>query len=454
MKFLLLPVLYWTLAVSQIFAQKQLPVSIQPYSAHWSTAVNNMLHASGYEVPGSKSNVDFVNHFENRSEELQLDSIVSYYGYGIGLDSVPLYRSTFIYPNPYTRVILEDYFNQEQWIQLRRSTMTADNLGRMEETITEAYDTETGIYNPESRIRLYPRDNSLDLVDSFFIYEWSFANKTWDRQLAVLNKYDEFNRLTASKSSIEAFEVPFVFVDRYRYNDSGDLWQVESFIVDAEEEFSTGMKEYEYQDHLVVSASTYVNDGLNGFIIQSQIQYLYTPFKKEEQVQSYVFDYENQLWILTQVDAYGYDDEERVILKEVTTISAEGTIDRHQTRFNYVSDEYVALETEYFYESNTETWLPESKKYFYYDQLSAVDPDEPVKADALFLYPNPSSGVVQVKLTGKVSIYVYALTGQLVQQFQLAPGQTILDLSHLAAGMYQVRAKSDEDYYSGKLLIQ
>jgi len=454
MKFLLLPVLSWTLAISQIFAQNQLPVSIQPYAVHWSFAVKDMLYAAGYEVPGPRGNVDLVNHLESRSEELQLDSIISYYGYGISQDSLPLFRSIFTYPGTTVHVVEEYFFEKFYWTPVRRSTLKTDNLGRMEETIAEAYDSEAGIYIQESRIRFYPKENSLDLVDSLFVYEWSAANKSWVRQLAVTNKYDELNQLTSSKSSIEVFEIPFVFLDRYTYNPSGDLVQIQSFIVDAEAEISTGKQEFQYHDHLVVNATTYIDDGINGFITQSKIEYNYTDFNKEELVQSFVYDFKMQDWTLTQVDGYGYDIDERVNLKEVSTFSSEGFWDRHQTRVCYISDEYVASEAEYFYDNNTESWLQESKKYFYYDQLSAVEDEEPVKADALFLYPNPSPGVVQIKLVGDISIYVYSLSGQLVQQFHMAPGEKMLDLSHLPPGIYQVRAKSDEDYFSGKLIMQ
>jgi len=61
---------------------------------------------------------------------------------------------------------------------------------------------------------------------------------------------------------------------------------------------------------------------------------------------------------------------------------------------------------------------------------------------------------VQIKLVGDITIYVYSLSGQLVQRTHMAPSEKILNLGHLPAGMYQVMAKSDEDYFSGKLILQ
>jgi hypothetical protein len=455
MKFLLLPVLCWTLAISQIFAQKQLPASIQSYAVNWSYAVKDMLNASGYEVPGPKSNFDFDLNLESRSEELQLDSIISFYGYGINLnDSTPLLRNTYTYPEPNVQVVVEYFFDQDHWTALRRSTLKSDNLGRMEETIAEAYDAEAGIYVPESRIRLFPRENSLELVDSLFIYEWSASEKNWDRQLAVWNQHDELNQLTESRSSIEVFEMPFVFIDRYSYSPLGDLWEIHSFIVDGGIEISSGKKEFQYQDRLLIYATTYVDNGTEGFIAQSQIEYIYHDFGQVHLVLFNVYDFDKQEWTTTQIDGYVYDSEERVITKEENLFTPDGFGDRHKTQFSYVTDEYIASEAEYFYDTNTESWLLENRKFFYYNQLSAVEPELPAKADALFLYPNPSSGVVQIKLVGNVSIYVYSLSGQLVQQFRMAPSEKMLDLSHLPAGMYQVMAKSNEDYFSGKLILQ
>lgn len=79
---------------------------------------------------------------------------------------------------------------------------------------------------------------------------------------------------------------------------------------------------------------------------------------------------------------------------------------------------------------------------------------DPTTMDAFFLYPNPTSGIVQVKLSGQLSVLIYTISGQLIKKYTLAHGERVLDLNDLPSGIYQVRAKSDEDYFSGKLLIQ
>lgn len=101
-----------------------------------------------------------------------------------------------------------------------------------------------------------------------------------------------------------------------------------------------------------------------------------------------------------------------------------------------------------------ERLLMEARSAHYSNELAGAIADEPVEADALFVYPNPSKGVVQLKLQGKITVYVYTLSGQFLQKNSMTPGEKILDLSSLGSGVYHIMAKSDDDYFSGKLIIQ
>jgi hypothetical protein len=222
----------------------------------------------------------------------------------------------------------------------------------------------------------------------------------------------------------------------------------------AEWKFLPGRRNSFTKATLLFNETSYIDNGPEGFVAQNKIDYAYNNSNKLEIASSHTYDFNKQEWVLRQVEAYGYDDELRVNLKEVTASVGEGLWDRRQTRTNYVSDEYIADEADYYYDTNTESWLLERKKYFYYDQLSAVEPDAPEANEALFMYPNPSTGIVQIKLAGDVTFYVYSLSGQLIQKFQLANGEKILNLRHLPAGMYQVMAKSGEELFYGKILLQ
>ena len=453
MKPFFLTVLNTALGLSQLFAQNTLPPSIQPYAVHWSYSVKQMLESGGLQVPGPHAEFQYAPQIQTRSNELQLDSTISFYGYNENTpDSTPLLKNVYTYPQPEVKVVTEYFHDTDHWTALSRTTLVSDDDGRLVDAFAELYEESTGEFVPDSKIKMFPRGNSED-VDSFFVYAWSRELNDYVRQLVVWNSFDNEERLTESLSAIEIFEFPILFVDRYNYNTDGDLSLVESFTLDGLEEIAVSRQEFWYQDHLVTTATTLVSEGPNGFVAEAKIEYKYTSSGKKEVVQNYAYDLEKNDWKLLSVDAYEYDAEGRVSAEENVT-DEEGIWMRHRKTLEYVSDEDLSRESDYTYNNNLEKWVLEENQYYYYNELTAVDPEDPIVADAVFLWPNPTSGVVQVKLTGKISVHVYTISGQFVQKFYLAPGEKMIDLSLLPAGIYQVMAKSDEDYYSGKLIIQ
>lgn len=454
MKRFFLPVLSWTLAMSHLFAQNQLPLSIQDYAVNWSFSVKQMLEAGGYEVPGPHAEFALVPEIKTRSNELQLDSTVIYFGYNENTpDSTPLFRNVYTYPQSDTEVISEYYFDFDHWTPLARTTLVEDELGRLVDAVAQQYDDQSGTFIPDSRLLMFPHENTED-VDSFFVYAWNTQIKDYVRQLAIWNMFDNNERLKESRSAIEIFEFPIEFIDRYTYNIDGELALIESYALDGTEEIPASREEYWYSDHLLTTVTTLVSEGPDGFIAANKIQYDYTDFGKEALIQTFDFDREKNDWKLIMVNGFVYDEEERVIAQEDVREDEQGIWIRHMKTFDYAQDLYVGLESGFSYDNDLEEWILEDKKYYYYDGLTAVDPKDPIIADAAFLWPNPTAGEVQVKLPGKVSVHVYTISGQFVKKYYLAPGDRILDLSFLPAGIYQVLAKSDEDYFSGKLLIQ
>jgi len=75
-----------------------------------------------------------------------------------------------------------------------------------------------------------------------------------------------------------------------------------------------------------------------------------------------------------------------------------------------------------------------------------------VSVDADFrIFPNPTSGFVQVELLGHsmLPIRIYNMQGKLVKAIQAAPGTVHIDLNMFSPGMYFVRSET----YSQKLII-
>lgn len=123
-------------------------------------------------------------------------------------------------------------------------------------------------------------------------------------------------------------------------------------------------------------------------------------------------------------------------------------------QLNDSHDQGLIIESTGVEKNLDEKLLMEARSAHYNRPGVSAEANEPVEADALFVYPNPSNGVVLLKLTGKVTVYVYTLAGKFLQKKEMAPKEKILDLSALPQGAYHIMAKSDDDYFSGKLIIQ
>ena len=441
-------------AIAPLAAQKSLPASIQPYSVNWSYAVKQMLDAAGYYVPGPKAEFDLLPNKGAGSEGARLDSTVSYFGFDpTGADPMPLFRNVYTYPEPGVQVIVEYFYEHDAWVPLSLTSLVSDDLGRLVDAVSQRYDSESGLFIPDYRVVLFPREGSMELVDSFTVLAWSAERGDYITQLAVRNTYDSSERLSESTSSLEIFEFPLVFRDVYSYDALDHVILVESYIVDDNQLLPSGRQEFVYENGFLMTQTSFVSNDMQVFTPQEKLEYTYTLFGKEKTVKYYVWDIERNDWRLVQDDFYGFDGDNRISSLEVTHHHKEGGRETKQTTYDYVRDNFKAAEYNHALNTETQEWTTTDKKYFFYNSVVSVEPEEPAVADALFMYPNPTAGMVQVKLIGKVSIQIYTLAGQLVRKVVMSPGEKILDLSELPAGMYQVRAKSDEDYFSGKLLV-
>jgi hypothetical protein len=381
---------------------------------------------------------------------------VTYSSYAVfgGQDSIPTLRNIYTYPKEGVEVIVESFNENGVWIPLSEVTILSDDLGRIVEITALAYNPETGEYLPDSKIKVYPHGNAADLVDSLFIYVWSVELQDWYRPLATINSYDDLDRITESLSSIEFFEFPIVFLDKYAYNTDGDLMRIDSYNVDGEELYDAGRQEMWYDDHLLTLLITSVSDGANGFITESKTEYSYTDFRKVELTAYSEVDPETNDWKLIRTEGYVYDEEERVVEKGIVALNDQDIWFRQNDVYTYAQGEYLASEGSYSYDNNLEDWVLEEKKYYYYNELTAIDPLDPFDAEALYMWPNPSSGIVNIKLDNEMTVDIYALSGQLIGSYQLTTEVNTINLTALPAGIYEVRAKSEDAYYAGRLVLQ
>lgn len=141
------------------------------------------------------------------------------------------------------------------------------------------------------------------------------------------------------------------------------------------------------------------------------------------------------------------------MIEKQTTLIQQGEWDKKDlVYFVYVDDEN--LSTEWFFNWNDDLfdWILESKKHYYYDGVTAVDPD-PGASQKLAAWPNPSTGVVQINLEDAATVRVFNAAGQLLQSRQIQAGQAI-DLTMLPAGVYTLSAQQGADLYHKKIVKQ
>ncbi len=158
---------------------------------------------------------------QERGSTLQLDSIVLFNNY-TAVDSVAMGKIVFEYPSAQVSVQTE-YENAGDWQPVSRSTQKTDALGRTVEAFGEGFDSDAGVWAPESRLKSYPHGNSLVETDSFILSVWDETSASW--QVAIQNEtsYDDQGRPVAIFTHFtQLFGQEFSFLDELSYNAAGD----------------------------------------------------------------------------------------------------------------------------------------------------------------------------------------------------------------------------------------
>ncbi len=453
MKNLVLPALCWALAMSQSFAQKTLPPSTATYAVNWTYTVKKMLNAAGFELPQAEAPSGVKPSVEARASELQLDSTLTYYDYGLNSnDSLPLLRTTYTYPVTGIQVLIESQYEGDAWQLVNRTTQIYDEQERHVETFAQVYDPSVPTWVNDSRLELFPRGDSPDLLDSIIVSAWNVDLGDWQRLMTVLNSYDNSERLLESLTVIDVFGQPVTFKDVYTYDANGDNNLIESFYVESGLELLSSTVELEYENHLITLETSLVFDGL-GMVPERQVTHDHTGFGMVETIEYFEWNANISDWNKTQTDTYEYDNLQRLEAK-VTVLYFEGLEERYRFTYDYVEDELLFLETSYFFDFNENEFVVDGKEYYYYSGGVSAAPHKPQPVSALTISPNPTNGNAQIELEGEVSVQVFDGLGQLVFWLTEESGRVSLDLSELPAGIYAVRAFAEDKYYAGRLVKQ
>ncbi len=151
MKLYFLPVLIWTMAASQIFAQKTLSPGAQRSMEQWPLTLQNLMHKAGFNPEVHSPLIAAA----SRSNPLQLDSTkLFHYFQNNTTDSTALSRSIFQYPQTGVVVETQFQFGADNWFPIGRIETKFDAQERITGMIASEYDEATQSFQPGSKLEL------------------------------------------------------------------------------------------------------------------------------------------------------------------------------------------------------------------------------------------------------------------------------------------------------------
>ena len=430
---LLLPAFLLALSLNPLFAQKQLPPSLLPPAANWTYTLVKSLNDAGFDMPALAARQGV------RSRGmLQLDSTKLFYGYDqADIDSLPLFRSTYEYPKARVTVETHAQFTNDRWESLSRFTNTDDAQGRRLESVAESFDVASQHFERATKINLFPRGTSPDLLDSVFIYSWKPALSDWAPMYSIYYHFDAQNRLLEIRSEVNSPDAPLQYIDRYAYDANGDNHRIESFAVSDGVEHLGERKDLVYVDHQPIEKTVWLSTA-TGLVPTSRFNYAYTVSGLLRKEMNFEWKEDNDNWRLFQTVDFFYDTEERLSGKQKIFMPPNAWDQREYTTYAYMDGDQLRHEWVLNWDHDLFDWILTTKKLYYYNGLVSVDP-EPGTPGNLLLAPNPGTGLLRVMIDDAADVQVFNSTGQLVATEQLQTGDR-LDLTHLPAGLYRVVA--------------
>ena len=436
--------LFLALLLQTAFAQRRLSPALLPYAENWTYTMVNAMHRAGFDMPtlSSSTNID--------DGTLQLDSTKTFFEYDLIApgDSTPLFRTVYQYPMPDSRTETNYQYTNGQWERINRSTLLRDGKDRLVEVIAETFDAQSQSFVPDSRLEIFPHGDSPELVDSFFTYLWDSTLLDWTIVLANRNQFDANNKLLESSNALNTPGTPLLFKEVYSYDTNGDNHLIEEFSIIGGDELPASRTEIKYVDHRPVEVL--LHHAESGVLVpQKKTTYAYMNFGSGRRQTDFEWNAPTGHWRIVQSMDYTYDSAERIS----TLITANNLLEtRERIAYTYHSAENLALETLSVWDDALFDWSLDSKKYYHYKGLVAVNP-EPLSALKLQVSPNPTTGLVQLELAAPAWIQLYNSNGRLMRSVDYKPGQ-LLEINELPNGVYFITARTGHAMHTGKVIKQ
>ena len=426
-------------------AQHRIAPSVKHHRNTFPEAVERLLEKVGFNEEL------IIQSSQPRITSLQLDSTITFYGYDLNNpgDSIPLLRTVYTYPETKMKIEINSQLELDEWTPLNRITTIFDEKDRIVKVVAQVYDPLTGLFVDDSKLETYYHGNSATLLDSFAVSQWSPDLMDWVVQLSNWNVFNSEDRIIESYTSIGFLGEPILFKDNYLYDANGDNHLIESTAIFEGEEITSGRTENTFTNHLLTAMVVYTSDGVD-FFPDSRETFLYAPFGFLSRHSIMAWNVEIENWQLTKTIDHQYDEEQRLSEKFITFYEEGIPADAERPTYEYVEGKNLALETIYLFDAAGETWSIDSKKYYYYNGLTAI-PKDPVQVLALPLAPNPTTSLVKIGIEETLAVQLFDASGQMISRQVVQPGQ-MMDLGYLPAGIYLLMAQNETGYYRSRII--
>ncbi len=444
----LLILLLLALLGSRADAQRPLAPVLRERAAEWPAEVRDVLAEAGFAADGSILPDMDMGRAARPYPHIQYDTTRVYAGFP---DSVQVAMIVYAYPVSDMRVATLYRMDGKTSRPVSRLEAVTDALGRVKEVNAyRALDRET--FEPQARLRAFPRGLSATACDSLIVDRWSAASGSFVSVFRTTNVFDAHGRVSESRTMLGD---SVAFRDAMNYGAQDRLLSRETTRNDGQGDVPTERETFVYEGGRLLSSTVFLPDRQGSWAKTTRKEYAHLPEARQRSVIAMRWDDATRAWVVGRVEHAEYDAAERVTAAVVMSVDGEGRRSRQRTTYGYGRAGQLVGQASHTWAEREKTWIKQACARHAEADPFAADDSEASNLEALFLRPNPARGAVQLLLTGTANaVFVYTLAGQLVGQYTLPPGQKVLDLSNLPAGTYQVRARSDEEYYSGQLLIQ
>ncbi|MFN0032467.1 MAG: T9SS type A sorting domain-containing protein [Flavobacteriales bacterium] len=123
----------------------------------------------------------------------------------------------------------------------------------------------------------------------------------------------------------------------------------------------------------------------------------------------------------------------------------------------YEYDMYGNMTHEYWghleYQSGNSQYVDDGGCFHYYQQV-IVQTDELYMASPLLVFPNPATEMITIELSAAAAIWITNADGKQILQQVLPSGQSQLDISHLAKGVYYLSVSNAVHVQTTRLVVR